>query len=440
MCDTLSILSSHTGSGGESFFAKNSDREPGEEQVLRFVSGSDSGGVKEEGVLDIPFGEVKEDYLSLNYRNLKDYWKGVRGKNGKLFRILLSQPVWLWGGEIGVNERGVAIGNEAVFPRLKPLKTAILGMDILRVALHLAGSAREAVDVICRIVSERGQAGNGGYRRRSVYHNSFIVQDSGEAYVVETAGREWIVKKVRDYCTISNTYLRDKECGEGGPIEVYGSENGTGGFKNRYESRLYNFFAEGEIRNRYKNAVISRLKGRVSLDSVKSIMRAHYDDIVGELSGKVRAKRRFFKRGMASVCIHSGRLIKSETTASLIVHYIGDRFVIWYTGSSFPCVSLYKPMVIFPECDEFDTFKAFSDPDYSVEVYKRRQKVSKLLERNYEIFIDRIKPLRDEYERRFCEIVYNNMEGKDNRSICRDISECHRLEGEYLDRVELIMD
>ena len=50
--------------------------------------------------------------------------------------VILSKPSWMWGAEMGANERGVVIGNEAVWSRCSdPDYDAVprlLGMDLLR--------------------------------------------------------------------------------------------------------------------------------------------------------------------------------------------------------------------------------------------------------------------------------------------------------------------
>lgn len=52
---------------------------------------------------------------------------------GKTHAVILSRPSWLWGAEMGANELGVCIGNEAVWTK-EPVGQgeALLGMDLLR--------------------------------------------------------------------------------------------------------------------------------------------------------------------------------------------------------------------------------------------------------------------------------------------------------------------
>ena len=49
--------------------------------------------------------------------------------------VILSKPAWIWGAEMGSNEHGVAIGNEAVWTKLscpEDLEERLIGMDLLR--------------------------------------------------------------------------------------------------------------------------------------------------------------------------------------------------------------------------------------------------------------------------------------------------------------------
>ena len=128
---------------------------------------------------------------------------------GETYATLGSSPYWCWGYEEGINEYGVAIGNEGVFT--KPLVEGLLaseggegpepgptGMDLMRLALERSTTAREARDVITDLVETFGQFGSGSPTQgvAAAYDNSFIIADPTEAWILETAGTRWVARKL----------------------------------------------------------------------------------------------------------------------------------------------------------------------------------------------------------------------------------------------------
>jgi len=109
-------------------------------------------------------------------------------------------------------KRGVAIGNEAVFAKEPAEEKGLLGMDLIRLALERTRTAKEALEIIVELISRHGQGGQCFEHLPVSYHNSFIIADPKEAWVLETVGRRYVAKQVRKgVYSISNGYTIEKE-------------------------------------------------------------------------------------------------------------------------------------------------------------------------------------------------------------------------------------
>ena len=129
-----------------------------------------------------------------------------------------SSPYWSWGYEEGINEHSVAIGNEAIWTKVlsddiashkagKGPRPGPTGMDLVRLGLERGKTAREALDAIAALVEKYGQFGSASPTRGlgGAYHNSFIIADPSEAWILETTGGHWVAKRIASGSTsISN--------------------------------------------------------------------------------------------------------------------------------------------------------------------------------------------------------------------------------------------
>jgi secernin len=169
MCDTYLALGNST-RDGSIIFGKNSDRTISEPQLIT-----------SKPRMNYP----KCEELSCTYISIPQ----VLETNA----VILSQPFWIWGAEMGANEYDVVIGNEAIRTKEPYKEKGLLGMDLLRLGLERCKTAKESLDIIIELLEKYGQ---GGAHLQSglSYHNSMIVTDSNEAYLIETAGEWWLVK------------------------------------------------------------------------------------------------------------------------------------------------------------------------------------------------------------------------------------------------------
>jgi dipeptidase len=189
---------------GSTLFAKNSDRPALESQPL----------VQVPPRRHRPGSRVRCQYVSVPQ---------VRETHG----FIGAQPYWLWGLEHGVNDCRVAIGNETVFSHEPPGEEALLGMDLVRLGLERSHTGREALGVITDLLETYGQGGPGHLGSTFSYDNSFLIADPGEAWILETSGRQWAARQVEGVGSISNHLtIEDDWSLASGDLEKYAVDRG----------------------------------------------------------------------------------------------------------------------------------------------------------------------------------------------------------------------
>jgi hypothetical protein len=181
MCDLLCALPPAT-AAGRTLFAKNSDRPPAERQELVWLPPRrDHGPVRATHVEVAPAG-------------------------GATIGVLGTRPAWAWGLEQGVNEAGVAAGNATVYTTLDPRGSppGLIGMDLVRLALERAATAKAGVEVLTALLERHGQGGSGHEGGDRPYWSSFLLADPAEAWVVDTSGRAWAAVPAGPTLAVSN--------------------------------------------------------------------------------------------------------------------------------------------------------------------------------------------------------------------------------------------
>jgi hypothetical protein len=231
----------------------------------------------------------------------------IPGRRADTVPLLGSRPDWMWGFEHGVNEAGVAIGNEAVWTKLDAHEApdALTGMDLVRLGLERAETAADAVTVMTDLLEQHGQGGACHPGGKDPYWSSFLVADAEQAFVVETSGREWAVEAVDATRAISNrltipSFDEVHHLDSGGIIEA------------RVDPRL----------EASQKALASE---PITVDAVQEHLRSH----VGMV-----------EEGF-TICMHVGDA--EVTNASIIALLGGGRPQVWVLAGQ-PCRSVYVPL------------------------------------------------------------------------------------------------
>ncbi len=379
MCDTFVVMPDVT-RDGSIIFGKNSDREPNEAQTIELIPAMDhsTGSRVRCTYIDIP--QVEHTYSTL-----------------------LSKPYWMWGAEMGANEKGVVIGNEAVFTRLPAARVpALLGMDMIRLGLERAATAHEALHVIINLLETHGQGGNCSSTTSLYYNNSFIIADASEAWVLETVGKEWAAVKVKrgvrsisNAITISNEWdLCSNDLVSTAIKKGWCKKAEDFNFGRHYSDFLFTTFSDAHSRQRCTTQLLES-SNEVDIPFAMKVLRSHGLSSNDDWS----PDKAIFG---ATVCCHEGfgPVRISQTTGSMVSRLrVGEEPVHWITGTSAPCLGLFKPVWIssgLPDLGPAPTEKY--NPD---SLWWKHERLHLLSLMNYQKYLNLYRSERDALESRF---------------------------------------
>jgi dipeptidase len=302
VCDTLVSI---TPDGV--LFAKNSDRDPNESQIPRWYPAADHGTA--------PAGDVACTWISIPQVQ-------------RTHAVLLSQPWWMWGAEMGANDHGVVIGNEAVFTNQPLGEPALLGMDLLRLALERAATAHDAVGVIVELLERHGQGGPCSHEKPGFsYHNSFLVADPSGAIVLETAGTNWAIEIVTG---------RGRSISNGLSIPGFAEE----------------FTSTTAARN--VSCTMRRARTQPAAEAAADVVDLFV--ALRDHGGGAAPVWSPIDGAMAAPCVHAGgEVSSSQSTASWVSDLRCDP-LHWITATSAPCTSVFHPVRVEQPVDQLATF------------------------------------------------------------------------------------
>ncbi len=316
MCDSLVAV---TANGV--WLAKNSDREPDEAQSPELHPAAAYPAGAKLQVSDLTLSQARSTHA-----------------------LWISRPRWMWGCEMGVNARGLAVANEAVFTRMPVMERGVTGMDLQRLALERASTAEEALEVIVELLARHPQGGRMGHRDRAMrYHSSFILADAREAWILETAGALWAAQRVRGARTLSNILTIENDFDRIHPqalshARARGWCRGAAdfGFARCFARRFYRVMSGGVRRQACTTRGLSAAAARpIDMTSMASLLRDHAD------ADPAAGWR------MQMTCAHASWLptrSSGQTTASMVAQLAPDGPRLWFTGTSSPCISVFKPV------------------------------------------------------------------------------------------------
>ena len=177
------------------------------------------------------------------------------------------------------------------------------------------------------------------------YHNSFLIADRDEAFLLEASARHWALRSVEagasasNHVTIAGEWTQlSRECEAHARTEGWWSESGRLDFARAYRDATIAPPIVSSARHAATCKAIAASGARLDVHDLKGLMRDHNGAPGGLRPGFAPDDERYY-----SVCMHADPV--GTTTASLVVE-IGDPATVRPVWVAFcnPCVAPYLPL------------------------------------------------------------------------------------------------
>ena len=418
MCDTI-VATSEATKDGITIFGKNSDREPNEaHHVVRLPAADYEADSR-----------VKCTYIEIPQAR-------------HTFAVLLAKPFWIWGAEMGANEHGLVIGNEALFTKVPYAKNGLLGMDLLRLALERAATAHEGVKVITDLMVQFGQGGNHGLAHKTYYHNSYILADPHDAWALETAGPHWAAKQIKGIYSISNGITIENDFDLASP-ELVSFAIKKGWCKNEsdfsfarcYSDFIFTRFSDCRKRRARSMDLLSSQRGQITIETMMNALRDH-----GQADGSQRAADESLAG--ADICMHAGfgPIRISQTVGSMVSYLDADAPLHFVTGTAAPCTSIFKP--VWVDASLLDLGPAPVETFDPATLFWRHELLHRAALRDHKKLVNTFSSDRGQLEREFVKDAFA-ARAEDVESRTRVSADCFfradEAEAEWLKRVATLI-
>jgi dipeptidase len=249
--------------------------------------------------------------------------------------VILGRSFWAWGAELGCNEHGVAVGNEAAFSNQKAQQDGACCLDLLRIAVERGETARQAVDAVGRVVEAFGQGGNCQMMGNFYFDTGLLIADRREAYVVNCAGKHWAARQVQGVMAISNRY----QIADDWDLSSLSPQNGA---KPDFRALFADDKREGEVASAQRECraleLLNQRKGRITVRDMADLLRD-----VGEDPDSYNIPDDELP---TRLCMHAGPYEARfwHATGAMITDSSDDGMLVWMTATSATDLSCFKPL------------------------------------------------------------------------------------------------